>query len=407
MKPIIIFAIVAIVAFVTIIFLKPDHGNQPANKGDSSVSRIEPNSANPSVVKTTLTPIEQLEKTEPSALTPNGILAEMFDFGGDFTDLQRQLKLKEIRGKVVEWQLPVYEVKQSGDNYIIQTSTSFRGKRSGEKVIGTFLHVTALNDDDRRLIESLKTGDLFKFKGVIDDVTLRHLNINPTILNETFSRRLLSKVYGKYMPENDCWQALNSESKQQYCMKVGRTDKIKSNTGDRYYVLAFGDAVDEEGTFNGNHTSTGMVGAFVVEIRSGQSEIVASDSQMFMGEFGYAPTNWNFVKLGSPDYWGWQNQTGFCNQGYCSHWYVILAPYEKQIRDLANSMLASWSEGKEDGDSLDTKLHIDSSRSNEKVFPLELTMTGYYKGAKLIPKTLKVPFDEQKWTYVGPAAKGW
>lgn len=126
-------------------------------------------------------PIEQLKLSKPSALHPDGELAEIFELGGDFTDLQRQLKLEDIRGKVVEWHLPVYDVKRSGDKYTIQTSSSFRGGQPG-KLIGTFLRITPRNKDDRQFIEGIKTGDAIKVKGVIDDVTMRNLDINPAIL---------------------------------------------------------------------------------------------------------------------------------------------------------------------------------------------------------------------------------
>jgi len=127
-------------------------------------------------------PIDQLELSESSTLQPNGELAEIFRFGSDFTDLQRQLKLKEISGKVVVWHLPVYEVKQSGANYIIQTSSSFRGERLGEELIGTFLHITPRSEDDRRLIERIKTGNVIKVKGIVHGTTMRNLDISPAIL---------------------------------------------------------------------------------------------------------------------------------------------------------------------------------------------------------------------------------
>ena len=69
-----------------------------------------------------LSPLEQLAKAQPSALTPNGELAEIVKLGSDYADLRRQQKLKEIHGRIVEWRLPVYAVVQSGKEYIIQTS---------------------------------------------------------------------------------------------------------------------------------------------------------------------------------------------------------------------------------------------------------------------------------------------
>jgi hypothetical protein len=123
--------------------------------------------------------ISVLVNTPPNPLKPDGELAEIFTYGSDHTDLQRQLKLKEILGKIVEWELPVYEVKQSGSGYVIQTSN---GGFFEKKLVGTFIHITPQDENDRGLVESLKTGSLVTFKGIIEDTTMRNLDIKPAIL---------------------------------------------------------------------------------------------------------------------------------------------------------------------------------------------------------------------------------
>ncbi len=129
-----------------------------------------------------LPPLAQLRQREPVALSPTGDLAEMFTLFSENTDLQRQLKLKEILGKVVEWQLPVYEVRQEGNTYLIQTSPTLKGDNLREKHVGVFIHITPQDESDRRFIENLKTGHLIKFKGVIEGATMRNLDIKPAIL---------------------------------------------------------------------------------------------------------------------------------------------------------------------------------------------------------------------------------
>lgn len=115
-----------------------------------------------------------LENTPASALRPNGELASMYALGSDNTALQRENKLAEIKGQVVQWTLPVYEVKRSGEGYKIQTS--------GSGVIGTFVHVIPRNPAEQKLIEGLKTDDMVSFKGTVFDMTMRHLEINPAII---------------------------------------------------------------------------------------------------------------------------------------------------------------------------------------------------------------------------------
>jgi hypothetical protein len=126
--------------------------------------------------------LEELAKAQPSGLRPDGELSEIFAIGGKYTDLQRENKLKEIKGQVIAWRLPVYEVSRSGDSYRVQTETSVRIGPIGTDLIGAFVDITPRNDDERRELEALKTGDAITFKGRIADVTLRHLEIRPAIL---------------------------------------------------------------------------------------------------------------------------------------------------------------------------------------------------------------------------------
>jgi uncharacterized protein YecT (DUF1311 family) len=134
-----------------------------------------------------INPLAQLEQEAPSELNPHGELAAMFAFGGNNTDLQRENRLKEITGKVVQWQLPVYDVKKSGNGYRIQTQGTVGGFM-GSPVVGTFISITPRDDQEKQAIEALKTGDTISFKGRIADSTMRHLEIKPAILtypNET------------------------------------------------------------------------------------------------------------------------------------------------------------------------------------------------------------------------------
>jgi hypothetical protein len=126
-----------------------------------------------------LDPLAELEKEVVSDLRPQGELASMFAFGSNNTDLQRDNKLKEIIGKVVQWQLPVYDVKQSGNGYVIQTQTNLGILEPN--IVGTFIYITPRNNQDKKIIEELKTGDIVSFKGRITDSTMRNLDIKPAI----------------------------------------------------------------------------------------------------------------------------------------------------------------------------------------------------------------------------------
>ena len=70
----------------------------------------------------------------PEPISSSGELQEMFSMGSNFTGLQRENKEKELEGKIVQWNLEVYEVNQRGDKYRIQFS--------GDKTVGAFATIT-------------------------------------------------------------------------------------------------------------------------------------------------------------------------------------------------------------------------------------------------------------------------
>lgn len=131
----------------------------------------------------TISPIEALMSADATDLQPHGELGEVFNIFSDFTNLQRDLKLKEIRGKVVNWRLPVYEISISGNEYLVHTSSRGKGDLLGKSLVGTFTYITPKNEADRQQLESLKTGDIIEIKGVIKDISLRNIEIRPAIIS--------------------------------------------------------------------------------------------------------------------------------------------------------------------------------------------------------------------------------
>jgi hypothetical protein len=109
----------------------------------------------------------------PSNLVPTGELARMYNFLSDSTALQRDEKERELKGVVVQWRLSVYDVSSGpGPYYRIQTS-------SGNGVVGTFCYVIPQNEDERKFLARLKTGDYITCKGIINGVSMRNIEIKP------------------------------------------------------------------------------------------------------------------------------------------------------------------------------------------------------------------------------------
>lgn len=112
-----------------------------------------------------------------SNISPNGKLAKIFQFNSDYTDLQREDTLEEIKNNVIAWRLPVYEVKRDGDNsYIIITE-------GNSNLVSCIIYLTIFNDNQKKLVHSLKTGSPITIKGLLTGKTfMRGLVIKPAVL---------------------------------------------------------------------------------------------------------------------------------------------------------------------------------------------------------------------------------
>lgn len=112
----------------------------------------------------------------------DGELADAFNLGSTYTDVQRKRLLSEINGKLILWDVEVYEVKKISDwKYLIQTEGGINlGKKNN---LALFITVFARSEDDSRYIEGLRTGDHLKVKGILNgNSTMRSLEVSPAIV---------------------------------------------------------------------------------------------------------------------------------------------------------------------------------------------------------------------------------
>ena len=152
-----------IVIFALVFRGQPASSSLKAEENPPSHSKVEEN------------PLVALENAIPSNLEPTGELAAIFEIGGNSTDIQRENKLAEIRGKIVAWSLEVYDVRKDDDKYKIQTS-------GGNNIVSTFITLSVRNNQEKAFVEGLKTGSNIEIQGIIKDVSLRHIEIEPAIL---------------------------------------------------------------------------------------------------------------------------------------------------------------------------------------------------------------------------------
>lgn len=115
-------------------------------------------------------PFEGLETAQPSDISPHGELANIFNLMSEHTDIQRDNKLEEIKGRVVEWELRVYEISKNGDIYRITCAGT-------ERTVGVMAEVKSTDYAQQKYIEGLRTGDLVKIKGRVTGLFMRQIKL--------------------------------------------------------------------------------------------------------------------------------------------------------------------------------------------------------------------------------------
>lgn len=118
--------------------------------------------------------------SNPSTLAPTGELAEIFNFTGEGTEIQRKNKEEEIKGKIVQWKLPVANVKKRNNFYRVQTSGE--GAFGGIKKVGTFIDLYPQSENEIKYIENLTKKNEITIRGKISGISVRNIEISPAIL---------------------------------------------------------------------------------------------------------------------------------------------------------------------------------------------------------------------------------
>ncbi len=121
--------------------------------------------------------LDAVENAKVISVPATGLLPDMFNLFSDYTDLQRDNKVGELKGSFVEWSLPVYEVELlNADEKLYRIQT-----RSG-KFVGTFIKLYARNQKEQEYIDNIQTDNFITVKGKIAGSSLRHIEIEDAIL---------------------------------------------------------------------------------------------------------------------------------------------------------------------------------------------------------------------------------
>ena len=124
--------------------------------------------------KTLNNKLDEITNATPANLDTKD-LSEMFSMMGKSTKLQKDNKEEEIKGKIIEWTVKVFNVTKREGYYRIQTSST-------DNMPGTFVNLYPRDDKQKSIIEGSTGGDLIKIKGIITDTTMGNIDITPAVL---------------------------------------------------------------------------------------------------------------------------------------------------------------------------------------------------------------------------------
>lgn len=116
--------------------------------------------------------IDAIVLAKPTAVTPEQA-AEAFALGSDATDLQRDILKKELIGKVVDWEISIYEIEQEEGGYkMISQPIQIKSKRA-TGLLRVVAHVHPRGDVDLEVLRKSKTNDVIRIRGRVQEVVMR------------------------------------------------------------------------------------------------------------------------------------------------------------------------------------------------------------------------------------------
>ena len=100
-------------------------------------------------------------------------VAETFALGTRATGVQRENLQSALIGRRVEWDIPVYEVWYRDGRYEILSQRIPAKDPDAISLIRVMAHVIPRDDADRTFLERVKTDDVIRLRGIVQEVRPR------------------------------------------------------------------------------------------------------------------------------------------------------------------------------------------------------------------------------------------
>lgn len=214
---------------------------------------------------------------------------------------------------------------------------------------------------------------------------------------------LMDSSYGRFDSKLGCWSSRSGGT--EFCIKVNRVDAVKTKEGARIYVLATGRMA------NDSNIADGIIGMFVLEPQFGFNyTTVAKNPFVTAGSGDEPPENWQFVKLGRDDVWGWLGEIENNSLGETDSGVILFTEVEGNIKNIGyiptsfemldlghvNGHIANARQA------IDLKGTIKIEEYGNGMYPIRLTVSGVRNGTQKQGESIQIPFRKETGEYVIP-----
>ena len=100
-------------------------------------------------------------------------LAEAFALNSRSTAVQREALERDLVGHTVEWDIPIFEVSSSGDRFQVTSQPIPIADGDAFPLLRVTVWVRPQNDDDQTLLMSVKTDDVIRIRGIVQEIRAR------------------------------------------------------------------------------------------------------------------------------------------------------------------------------------------------------------------------------------------
>lgn len=214
---------------------------------------------------------------------------------------------------------------------------------------------------------------------------------------------LMDSSYGRFDVKLGCWSSRSGGT--EFCFKVNRVDAVKTKEGDRVYVLATGRMASD------SNIADGIIGMFVLEPQFGSNyTTVAKNPFVTAGSGDEPPENWQFVRLGRDDVWGWQGEIENNSLGETDSGIILFTQIEGNIKNIGYipTSFEMLDLGNVNGhianarQAIDLKGTIKIEEYGNGMYPIRLTVDGMRNGSQKQGESIQITFRKDVGEYVVP-----